>query len=110
MLYGHRNDVYGYGRAIEEFDAFLPQLLHQLTADDLLLITADHGNDPTTLSTDHSREYVPILMYQAAEKIGRNLQVRKTLADVGATILDWFSLPPVRYGQSMLGGENCAHV
>jgi phosphopentomutase len=92
MLYGHRLDMEGYGRAIEEVDAFLPTLLARLKPRDLLILTADHGCDPAGPSTDHSREYVPVLATGAAVRRGVNLGTRATLADLGATIADNFSL------------------
>jgi phosphopentomutase len=91
MLYGHRNDVEGYARALEYFDAQLPEILDSLQPDDLLYITADHGCDPTTPSTDHSREYVPVLAYGAGVK-AVNLGTRKTFADLGATVYDQLRL------------------
>ena len=87
-LYGHRNDVEGFARALEAVDAWLPQLLDRLAEDDLLIITADHGNDPTTPSTDHSREYVPLLVCGPRVRRGVNLGTRTTLADVGQSIAD----------------------
>ena len=101
MVYGHRNDVAGYGRALEEFDEALPMVLAQLQEGDMLFITADHGADPTTESTDHSREYVPLLIY--GKKVAAvDLGLRETFADVGATIADYLqvTLPPA--GISML--------
>lgn len=86
MVYGHRNDVQGYARALEEFDQRLPQLFELLEADDLLFITADHGCDPTTASTDHSREFVPLLAYGKNFKGGVNLNTRSSFADLGHTI------------------------
>ena len=83
MLYGHRNDAPGYGKALENFDRALDTILPLLTAEDLLIITADHGNDPTTASTDHNREYVPLLVYGADPG---DLGTRKTMADIGATV------------------------
>jgi phosphopentomutase len=88
MLYGHRNDPVGFARALEEFDAGLPSILANLSAGDLLMITADHGNDPTTPSTDHSREYVPLLCLRKDTPGGMNLGTRTTFADVGKTIAD----------------------
>ena len=88
MLYGHRNDVPGFARALEEFDAALPAILASLTDEDLLLITADHGNDPTTPSTDHSREYVPLLSVRKNGPPGADLGTRATFADVGKTIAE----------------------
>ncbi|HAG08751.1 MAG TPA: phosphopentomutase, partial [Desulfotomaculum sp.] len=92
MLYGHRNDPYGYAKALEEFDTRLPEIFRALQPDDILVLTADHGCDPTTPSTDHSREYVPLLVYGKKVKAGVNLGVRDTFADVAATIADIFNL------------------
>jgi len=86
MLYGHRNDPAGFARALSEFDAMLGELLTRLRPTDLLILTADHGNDPTTPSTDHSREYLPLLVYSPSNARGRDLGVRRTLADIGATV------------------------
>lgn len=90
--YGHRNDPQGYAKALEEFDARLPELTAALNNDDILVITADHGCDPTTISTDHSREYVPILVYGSKVQGGVNLGVRSSFADLAATIADIFGL------------------
>lgn len=92
MLYGHRRDREGYLKALEEFNYYLPILLKNLKKDDLLIITADHGNDPTFKGTDHTREYVPILMYNPLFKKGKKLEDRTTFADIGATILDNFNV------------------
>ena len=100
-LYGHRNDATGYKKALESFDAQLADLLDELTDEDLLLVTADHGCDPTTVSTDHSREYVPILAY-CKGKCGVDLGVRETFADVSATIRDNFAMEKGAYGTSFL--------
>jgi phosphopentomutase len=95
MLYGHRNDPAGFARALTEFDAMLQEVLDRLRPTDLLILTADHGNDPTTPSTDHSREYLPLLMYSPCIERGRDLGVRRTLADIGATIgALWGVVPP----------------
>jgi phosphopentomutase len=102
MLYGHRLDIEGYGRAIEEVDAFLPRLLEALRPRDLLILTADHGCDPLGPSTDHSREYVPVLATGPAVRPGVNLGTRATLADIGQTIAENFSLRIV-HGTSFLG-------
>lgn len=91
MLYGHRNDVEGYARALEEVDAWLPALDAKLGADDLVILTADHGCDPTTPSTDHSREYVPVLAYGPKARAGVNLGVRGSLSDIGQTVAENFS-------------------
>lgn len=92
MLYGHRRDRVGYLKALEEFNYYLPILLKNLHKDDLLIITADHGNDPTFKGTDHTREYIPILMYSPIFKKGKRLPDRDTFADIGATILDNFNV------------------
>jgi phosphopentomutase len=86
MLYGHRNDVAGYAAALEAADAWLPTLLAALGDSDLLILTADHGNDPTTPSTDHSREYVPLVVYGPGAKRGADLGTRATLSDIGKTV------------------------
>ena len=88
MLYGHRNDVKGYASAIEEFDTRVPEILKLLGDDDVLIITADHGCDPTTASTDHSREYIPLLVYLSKNKIGTNLGTRSSFTDIGKTALE----------------------
>jgi phosphopentomutase len=90
QLYGHRNDVEGYARALEEFDAWLPSLCASLSKADLLILTADHGCDPTTASTDHSREYVPLLAYRPRNLDGVDLGLRDTLSDIGQTVADNF--------------------
>ena len=92
-VYGHRNDAEGYAAALSSFDRSLGELLPKLREDDLLLITADHGCDPATPSTDHSREYTPLLLYGNAIAQGINLGTRPTFADIGATVLDYFDLP-----------------
>src|SRR6202007_2214683 len=95
MLYGHRKDVEGFAKSLEEFDALLGDFLRLLTQDDLLLITADHGCDPDPRweTTDHSREYVPILAHTPAQKSGANLGTRATIADMGETIAHNFGTP-----------------
>jgi phosphopentomutase len=101
MLYGHRNDPRGYGRALEELDRFLPRLLGKLGPDDLCLVTADHGCDPTTPSTDHSREYVPLLVH-APGRGGGPLGTRGSFADLGATVAEWLGVE-ARTGRSFAG-------
>ena len=105
MLYGHRNDVDGYAKALAYFDERLPEILAKLKEGDLLMITADHGCDPGyTQSTDHSREYTPFLMCGRHLK-PRNLGTRETFADIGATVLDYFGIKPEFQGTSMLQEE-----
>ena len=101
MLYGHRNDVEGYARALEEADAWLPRLEAQLKPGDLVILTADHGCDPTTPSTDHSREYVPLLAYGPAAQPNIALGVRATLADIGQTVAENFGCR-IAHGASFL--------
>ncbi len=102
MIYGHRNDVDGYAAAMTAFDNWLSDFLPTLQDDDLLLITADHGCDPGTPSTDHSREYTPLLVYSPLIS-SRNLGTRQTFADIAATILDWLRLPAgTTEGESVL--------
>ncbi len=102
MLYGHRNDIDGYAKALTAFDEWLPEFLANMRPDDVLMITADHGCDPGyTVSTDHSREYTPFVVY--GEKIAPvNLGTRETFADIGATVLDYFGIRPEFAGTSVL--------
>ena len=102
MLYGHRNDVDGYAAALTEFDGQLRELLPMLKEDDLLFITADHGCDPSTPSTDHSREHVPLLAYGAKMKAGYNLGTRSTYADLAATVAEYFGVKANIAGTSFL--------
>ena len=101
QLYGHRNDVPGFHGALQEFDAALPRLVSQLREDDLLFITADHGNDPTTRSTDHARECVPLLAFGARVRPG-SLGRRETFADLGATVAEWLGVSFRGAGRSFL--------
>ncbi len=102
QLYGHRNDAPGFARALEAFDARLEELLAHLRSDEMCVITADHGNDPTTPGTDHSREYVPLLV--AGPRVrAADLGTRDTLADVGATLAELFGVGPLANGRSFLG-------
>jgi phosphopentomutase len=100
-LYGHRNNVEGYALALEECDAALPRLMEALRPDDLLFLTADHGCDPTTASTDHSREYVPLLAYTPGIAVGKALGTRETLADLGKTVAENFGVE-LATGESLL--------
>ena len=102
-VYGHRNETAGYAANLERFDARLAALLPRLLDDDLLVITADHGNDPTTPSTDHSREHVPVLLYGAAVKAGTDIGTRTTFADLGQTLAELFGVGPLDNGTSFLG-------
>lgn len=102
MLYGHRNDVEGYARALEEVDAWLPDFEATLRDDDLAILTADHGCDPTTPSTDHSREYVPVLTYGKRARGGVSLGTRATLSDLGQTVAENFGTR-IGVGESFLG-------
>jgi phosphopentomutase len=101
-MYGHRNDFRGYAGNLERFDARLTALLPRIGARDLLVITADHGNDPTTPSTDHSREHVPVFIYGPSVRAGVDIGVRRTFADLGQTIADLFHVGPLNHGTSFL--------
>ena len=102
MLYGHRNDVDGYAKALTYFDEKLPEICGKLREDDVLMLTADHGCDPGyTISTDHSREHTPFLMYGAKIE-PKNMGTRDTFADIGASVLDYFGIKPEFAGTSML--------
>ncbi|MGP4042273.1 phosphopentomutase [Gracilibacillus sp. D59] len=100
--YGHRRNPDGYAEALEKFDQRLPQVLGKLKDDDLLVITADHGNDPTHHGTDHTREYVPLLVYHHGINGGKELPLRETFADIGATVAENFHVKPPKYGKSFL--------
>lgn len=100
--YGHRRDPKGYAKALEAFDQQLPAVLDKLREDDLLIITADHGNDPTHHGTDHTREYVPLIVYHTGIQSGQELPISKTFADVGATIADNFNVNLPEHGESFL--------
>jgi len=99
QLYGHRNDVEGYARALEAVDGWIPSLEARLRPDDLTILTADHGCDPTTKSTDHSREYVPLLVFGKGVRAGVNLGVRSTLSDIGQTVAE-------NFGTTIVAGES----
>lgn len=100
--FGHRNNTAGYAANLERFDARLAQLMPTLRDTDVLVVTADHGNDPTTPSTDHAREHVPVLITGAAVKAGVELSTRQTFADLGQTLADLFEVTPVEHGTSFL--------
>jgi phosphopentomutase len=101
MLYGHRNDVEGYARALEEFDRRLPEIQKAMRDDDLLMISADHGCDPADVSTDHTREYVPVLAWGRRARAGVDLGIRASLADIGQTVAENFGLD-LQAGRSFL--------
>ena len=101
-IYGHRRDPIGYGNALQEFDERLPEIINSLKQDDLLIITADHGNDPVHSGTDHTREYVPLVIYSPSFKEGGELPLRNTFSDVGATIADNFNVKLPKFGESFL--------
>ena len=102
MAYGHRKDAVGFGKALEEFDAWLPQLYEQMQTDDLLVISADHGCDPTTPGSDHTREYVPVLVWSKSMRVGIELGDRESFADLGATLAAYFNVPGLTAGESFL--------
>jgi phosphopentomutase len=99
--YGHRRDVTGYARALEAFDARLPKLIAKLQPDDLLVLTADHGNDPSWVGTDHTREQVPILCFSPSLSAG-SVGLRNTFADIGESVAHWLGLAPGKHGRSFL--------
>ncbi|WLR53253.1 phosphopentomutase [Bacillus tianshenii] len=100
--YGHRRDPQGYGEALEAYDARLPEVLEAMGEEDLLIITADHGNDPVHHGTDHTREYVPLIVYHKGISEGKELPVRNTFADIGATVADNFGIKMPKHGASFL--------
>lgn len=102
MLYGHRNDVDGYAKALTYFDQHLPEILERMQPEDLLMITADHGCDPSTPSTDHSREYTPLVMVGKNQPVGVDYGTRDSFADIGATILEYFGVQKCISGNSFL--------
>jgi len=102
MTFGHRNDVEGFGQKLEEFDAFIPTIRNKMRNTDIAMIVADHGVDPTTESTDHSREYIPLLVFGKQVKNNVNLGIRQSFADVAATIGEVFSVTPPAIGRSFL--------
>lgn len=102
MLYGHRNDVEGYAKALTYFDERLPEILGKMRKDDILMITADHGCDPSTPSTDHSREYTPLVMYGKNVPAGKNYGTRTSFSDIGATVLNYFGVEKQIAGESFI--------
>lgn len=102
MIYGHRNDVDGYAKALTYFDQQLPRILAELREEDILMITADHGCDPSTPSTDHSREYIPLVAYGKRLREGINLGTRNTFSDIAATVLEYFEVEQQVSGNSFL--------
>ncbi len=103
MLYGHRNDFKGFCQALKEFDEFLPRLKERLRAGDILIITSDHGCDPTAPGTDHTREYVPLLVYGKGCRKGVNLGTRETFSDMAATLAELFRIEGIENGVSFAG-------
>ena len=101
-LYGHTRDVDGYGRAIEELDVDIPMIINKLDLDDLLIVTADHGNDPTFVGNGHTRENLPVIIYSRNFKNPKRLPQFSTLANIGATIADNFDLTKPEIGESIL--------
>lgn len=102
MLYGHRNDALGFAEALEYFDYKLSEIISFLDEKDLLIITADHGNDPADISTDHTREYVPLLVYSKKHKNPKNLGVRSSFCDVAKTVLEYYNIENSLFGESFL--------
>lgn len=100
--FGHRRDPLGYGQALQEFDARLPEITSAMSEDDLLIITADHGNDPTFHGTDHTREYVPLIVYSPRFNGGAELELRETFADIAATVAENFQVEAPAFGKSFL--------
>jgi phosphopentomutase len=102
MIYGHRNDARGYADALEEFDRYIPEIEKRLKPTDMVIITGDHGVDPTTPGTDHSREYVPLLAFGPRIEHNINLEIRESLGDIAGTLAEIFSLEPQPIGKSFL--------
>src|SRR4051795_11366311 len=109
-LYGHRRDPEGYGKALEEYDARLTEVFTKMKENDLLIITADHGNDPVAPGTDHTREYVPLLVYSKRMNEGKELPIRETFADLGATVAENFNVKLPNFGKSFLNELNSKGV
>ena len=104
--FGHRRDASGYAKALEEFDARIPELMSGLGENDVLIFTADHGNDPTFKGTDHTREYIPILVYGSNVEGGSYFGSRNSFADIGATIAELLEVGPPDFGQSFASEIN----
>lgn len=102
MLFGHRRNIEGYAKCLMEFDAYVPEIIEKLRTDDLLIITADHGNDPSAPGSDHTREYIPILSYCKQMKPGQNIGVRSTFADISSTIAEALEVEFETPGKSYL--------
>lgn len=100
--YGHRRDPKGYGKAIEDFDGRLPEIMGAMKPEDILILCADHGNDPGHSGTDHTREHIPVVLYGGGVKPGVDLGTRKSFADIGATIAEYLSVPKAQIGESFL--------
>ena len=98
--FGHRRNSQGYKEALEEFDKRIPEIISSMKEDDILIINADHGNDPTYKGTDHTREYIPVLVYGKNIKSGINLGIRNTFADIGATVADILNVTLPKVGKS----------
>ena len=108
-LFGHRNDVRGYAANLERIDARVGELVAGLAVEDVLIVTGDHGNDPTTPSTDHSREYVPVLVTGPRVARSRDLGTRSTFADLGQTLAEVFGVGPLPFGVSFLADLVASH-
>ena len=105
-MYGHRRDPLGYAKCLEEFDVQLGDVLSQMKEDDLLIISADHGNDPIASGSDHTREYIPVLMYSPSMQAGGELPIGKTFANIGATVAENFEVELPAIGESYLASLN----
>ena len=106
MLFGHRNDGLGFANALEYFDSKLPDIAEAMNENDILIITADHGNDPGDISTDHTREYVPLLVYSKNKNGNINLGIRNSFSDIAKTVLDFYNVGNSLHGESFLQSLN----
>ena len=102
MKWGHRRNAELYGKGLEAFDAALPKIIASMKEEDILIITADHGCDPTAPGTDHTREYVPLLVIGKPLKEGIDMGTRASFADIGQTVCEYFGLPALKIGESFL--------